>query len=191
MDTSFEVRRVVRKFVTRVATNSGTDTEKLLALGRRQGWNSVIVGRGPLPKEAFRHGDWVVVPIEQDSSEIPQRALERVQEVFGAGIRPRGFVLAHEAPAYLLPGRIEEPPSVRERISELKDGVSEAGKAIAGPAGEIAQALAKAAGVAFSGVAALFLLAPAVVLGLAIGLDPILVAVMEDGYWVAIDQWDI
>lgn len=176
-----------------------TEAERLMDLGRQGGWRPSIVGRGPVPEEAFRDGDWVVVPATEDSSEVPAWALERIQSVYREGFRPVGWLLIHEAPAGLLPGPVEEKPSVAERLAELRDKTGERLQELAEPAGELVKGTAKVVGtIAVAGLAAAAVAAvaiPAIALfAIASGIDPILVAVVDDGgqlAWVEIARWDL
>ena len=176
-----------------------TEAERLMDLGRQGGWRPSVVGRGPMPEQAFRAGDWVVVPATEDSSEVPPWALERVQAVYREGFRPVGFLLIHEAPAGLLAGPVEEKPSVAERLSELRDKTGERLQELAEPAGELVKGTAKVVGtIAVAGLAAAAIAAvaiPAIALfAIASGIDPILVAVVDDGgelAWVEIARWDM
>ena len=93
------------------ATGTHPETQQLLSLGRQQGWDVNILGRAPLPDAPLRMGDWLIVPSWQDSSPMPARALARVQAVYDAGIRPVGFLLAHEAPRQLPPPAETMPPT--------------------------------------------------------------------------------
>lgn len=122
---------------------------------------------------------------------MPTRAMERVQSVFAAGIRPKGFVVVHEAPKLL-----SAPASDGRRMPRMsavsdatKSALRMSGLALAG----LATSLVVVSGALLIGLA-IFLLAAAVlvpaflVVGVAI-LDPILVAVTEDGLWIEIDRW--
>lgn len=163
----------------RMAALLSPETLRILALGRQRGWNSAILGRAPLPDKPVRLGDWLIVPAHQDTSPVPSRALERVQTVFAAGLRPKGFVVVHEAPL-LLPA----PEDVEtETIRVPSDSpVNKRLIAVAGALGVLSMALTALT------VASLLAAPTALVVG-AVMLDPILVAVTEDDYWIEIDRW--
>jgi hypothetical protein len=153
------------------------ESQQIMAVGERKGWDFWVLGQAPLPSQPVRAGDWLIVPVEQDSSQIPVRALERVQAIYAAGVRPKGFVVVHEAPLQLTaPSRDDFETFQMPYLSpELKSALTIA-------VGGLAVGLAALAAVAVVAVP-LTLIA-----GLAL-VDPILVAVTEDGYWVEIDRW--
>jgi hypothetical protein len=170
------------------------EIEQMLAVGSLNGWDFQVLGQAPLPVVPVHLGDWLIVPAQQDSTPVPERTLERIQAVYAAGLRPKGFVVVHEAPK-LLPSGIEEaaddyeishdPPSRRELKKLLK---ALPGALLIGLLALVgATALAAVLAVVLTGalvVGAIVLLGAAVV-----AIDPILIAVMEDGTWVEIDRW--
>lgn len=177
-----------------VAPAAHSETARLLAFGRQNGWDVQVLGQAPLPLVPIHSGGWLIVPAEQDTTPIPERALERIQQVYAAGLRPRGFVLVHEAPPQL-PAHVEsaseeyaishEPPARRELKKLLKAAPGALLVGLLGVAG--ATALAAVLAVVLAGglvVGAVALLGAALA-----GIDPILVAVMEDDSWVEIDRW--
>jgi hypothetical protein len=139
------------------------------------------VGNAPFPERPVRVGEWLIVPVEQDTSAIPARALRRVQALYEAGLRPQGFVIVHEAPMQLTSphdGRAPDPLRLPELPPHLKMALGVAGRTVM----VVAQTLAMVGIVAIGGLpAALFM-------GIAM-LDPMLIAVTEDGDWVEIDRW--
>jgi hypothetical protein len=151
-----------------------------------------VVAHAPFPSEPFRYEDWVVVPAEQDSSAVPARALRRVQDIFAAGLRPVGFVVVHEAPKLLPAPADDEPkplrlPAVPTQVKRTLK-VAGAGLGMAGAALVVVPGLLILAGAVLSLAAAVAL--PALLLVGAVVVDPILVAVTEDGWWIEIDRWD-
>jgi hypothetical protein len=140
-----------------------------------------VVGNAPIPENPVRVGEWLIVPVEEDSSAIPARALRRVQALYEAGLRPQGFVIVHEAPMQLTAphdSRTSDPTHLPELSPHLKMALGAAGHILA----VVAQTLAMVGMVAIGGLpAALFM-------GIAM-LDPMLIAVTEDGDWVEIDRW--
>lgn len=128
-------------------------------------------------EEPVRLKDWLLVPAHQDTSHIPPRAMNRVHSLFASGFRPQGFVVVHEAPMALPAGKqIPKPSPLPVGNIEFDDAASGVGKAI----GALAAFAAVATGLALmSGLA----------VGLAV-LDPILIAVTQDSYWVEIDRWN-
>ncbi|MDH3943341.1 MAG: hypothetical protein OEV06_04515, partial [Anaerolineae bacterium] len=83
------------------------ETQKILDFGRDQGWQVQPLGRAPLPDQPVHLGRWLIIPAEQDTTPVPARSMERIQALFAAGVRPKGFVVVHEAPP-LLPEKVGE-----------------------------------------------------------------------------------
>ena len=157
------------------------DTNQLMNLGDRRGWDCAVLGRAPLPTNAFQLGEWWIVPAHQDTSVIPPRAMQRIQTLFEVGIRPKGFVIVHEAPK-ILTGPVEEPAEPARQLPDLKT----AGKDLAiGAVGLAGFGLLLVAAAAAAAIAI-----PAALLAGAVMIDPILIAVMEDDTWIEIDRWD-
>lgn len=157
--------------------------EELMTLGRGEAWDFALLGQAPMPTQPVRVKDWLIVPAEQDSSEIPVQALARVSAIFAAGIRPKGFILVHEAPMFLPAPQEEQeqfleaqwmldPESTQKVIEKLSFGVTTLAKVMAGAV-----------------TLATTVILPAIFLTGAALLDPILIAVTEDDYWVEIDRW--
>lgn len=181
-------------FAGQVVALLSPEARGLMRLGREQGWDFAVLGQAPLPREQVRLGDWLIVPVHQDSSTIPARTLERVQAVYAAGLRPQGFVLVHEAPKLLsAPKQNESQPLRLPLLSpQHQSAIKWAGGALAG----VAAGLIALSGLALLAVAAFALLAllatvvlPMVMLAGVALYDPILIAVTEDGYWVEVDRW--
>ena len=156
------------------------EVQELLDFGQRSRWPFKYWGQAPIPECPVRiRGGWLV-PIEQDGSQVPDRARKRVEAIYGAGFRPKGFVIAHEAPLLL-----EAPPKVEEEVARKKIELPQIdlGQLIANP---WVRALALAP--------LIVLCAPALafvgLIGAAILVDPVLLAVTEDDCWVEVDRWD-
>jgi len=149
-----------------------SQVQQLLALGDRMGWHTQVIGRAPMLKEAVRLQDWMLVPAHEDTTAIPARTMRRIYTLFSQGLRPQGFVVVHEAPMQLTAPKpvIEEKPPVEW------EGV---GKAVG--------VITKVLGVLLLGS----MLLPLGLIAGAVMIDPILVAVTEDGYWIEIDRWQV
>ena len=145
---------------------------QLLTLGDRMGWQTQVIGRAPMLKEAVRLQDWMLVPAHEDTTAIPARTMHRIRTIFSQGLNPQGFVVVHEAPMQLAAPKpvIEEKPPVEWK------GVSNA-----------VGAIAKVLGVLLLGS----MLLPLGLIAGAVMIDPILVVVTEDGYWIEIDRWQV
>ena len=157
-------------------SESSPAVRELFALAENEVWPFSVLGQAPMPTQPVRLQDWLIIPAEQDTSQIPDRAMERVQAIFEAGIRPKGFVVVHEAPM-LLPAPPQEKRKPFEDVDWDQVRVSTGKGLLAATqiAGTIAVGL----------VGAVF---TTLFLGLA-ALDPILIAVTEDDYWIEIDRW--
>ena len=137
--------------------------------------------------------NWWLVPIELDTSSIPQRACERVDAIYAAGLRPRGFIVAHEAPALLeTPVRQGEPsrePLIGfEQLKQLFPKQLSAALARASSIRALGPPLLKCLEITAKGALAVLTFS-GILLTMAL-VDPVLIAVTEDGYWVEIDRWD-
>ncbi len=152
-------------------------SQGLLALGQQRNWNFNILGQAPLPRQPIHLQDWLIVPAHQDSSHIPARALERIQAIFEVGLRPKGFVIVHEAPK-LLPA----PEVIKHKPTAMPTKSPGIKPWIAGLLGTVAIAIPVAAAVAS-------MIVPATLAVGAVLVDPILVAVTEDDTWIEIDRW--
>lgn len=189
---STRAKQVETAVIRQQAFVESMDTQNLLMLGRKKGWRLHILGQAPIPVESIRLGDWLLVPAEKDTSPIPDRAWQRLQALFAAGIRPQGFVVVHEAPKLLPPPSGSEFADLQGLIrgAQFKSAL----KTVATVLSVVGGALAVVSGVIV--IAILTVLAAAAVFTVgaliagAIALDPILIAVMDDGTWIEIDRWD-
>ncbi len=191
MDTLLAKQISPAPFTVREVAELSFETGQLLALGRQEHWDFRVLGQAPMPERPVRLGEWLLAPAEIDSSSIPARALSRVQTIFAAGLRPKGFVLVHEAPK-LLPAPAGAGQS-RPASNTLASWQVSLRHWADSPAGSLALGVAAVSGLAVFALAALsaaaVLLVPIFLLAAGSGLDPILVAVTEDGYWIEIDRW--
>lgn len=74
---------------------------QLLAIGKTNGWHFQNLGKAPAPVQSIHMDGWVLIPAEQDTHPIPDRAQHRIKTVFASGIRPQAWVIIHEAPPLL------------------------------------------------------------------------------------------
>jgi hypothetical protein len=183
------VLQPVRQLAARRISSEAAD---ILDLSAQQHWNARVLGRAPIPRSPIRARDWLFVPLEVDGSAIPRRALNRVQAMYEAGIRPQGFVIIHEAPPYLPAGTGETQQSTEPTVSQSSTAATSL------TAGLVAAALllivmplaaAVVIGALITLAAAVFVPVAAVGIATAVLVDPMLIAVTEDGYWIVIDEW--
>ncbi len=187
MNTNKRQVQVMERPTSQLSTLMSLQTQALVEFGENMGWDPAILGQAPLPQVPVRVGDWLIVPAEQDSSIVPDRAFKRVQALYAAGIQPKGFVLVHEAPALLAaPAQAQPLPTWRAKLPQARETAAMIAKA--GGALATAAVVATLAVVVVGAVVAVAL--PAIALA-AVAVDPILIAVTDDDYWIEIDRWDI
>jgi hypothetical protein len=98
--------------------------------------------------------------------------MKRIQTIYTQGLRPQGFVVVHEAPMQLTG---PEPLTQKKSALEWEGG------------GKVFSKIAKVLGDLLLGG----MLLPMGLLAGLVMLDPILVAVTQDGYWIEIDRWQV
>jgi hypothetical protein len=155
---------------------------EILAIGEEHGWPFQALGIAPVPEKPVYHNNWWLVPVAEDHSQIPARALNRVQAIYAAGIRPKAFVIAHEALPQLMP-----PPDA-PRVSRLEAWASRLSRnstTILNITGKIAVAMIVPLAVAAVAATALAFVG----LGYAIIADPCLIAITDENVWIQIDYW--
>jgi len=156
-------------------------TEQLLTLGEEKHWFTQILGQAPMLEEPLRVREWVLMPALMDETPLPDHAMERIHAVYEADIQPQGFVLVHEAPLEI------KAPVTDLKQKENADLLKKIGGAALG-VGILSGSIVALVGIALLGG---ILLAPIGLLGAAVVLDPILVVVTTDNYWIEIDRWDV
>jgi hypothetical protein len=75
-----------------------------------------IVGRAPIPKAEVDVQGWKFRPWDQDTCDLPPIAWQRLLVLHQAGIRPVGYVIAHEP----------EPEALAPARTQLADGLTQA-----------------------------------------------------------------
>lgn len=163
----------------RLLTYLSPETMQILTLSDQKGWHFNLLGQAQLPKEPVQLDQWLIVPADQDSSEIPIRSYKKIQALFSNGIRPKGFVVVHEAPRLLKAPKVTHQYAPPEQFPQ---GI-EKPKSEANPTDALAS-------IVTSTLLGTFLtIFGTIFMGIAM-IDPIIVAVMEDGCWVEIDRWE-
>lgn len=178
MDNSITKLHVVDPIIEKDPSGLSPETKRLVTLGHRHYWPFQILGRAPMLQESVRMGDWLLVSAQDDSTKIPEHALTRIQAIFAAGIRPQGFVLVHEAPKFLkAPVETKAKPLLQSSMLSASGALSQS-----------KTDFVSMIGIGLSTLASLFF--PLLFMFFTTALvDPILVAVTGDGYWVEIDRW--
>jgi len=159
---------------------------QLIALGERNGWPFHYLGQAPIPINPIRAGNWLLMPAQQDNSRIPTRTYQRIQAIYAQGLRPKGFVVVHEAPMQLPPPKIQEISQINSR-SKTNSNLKVIGVATLGIGVLAGTAIALVSVLVIGGI----LLFPIAMAAGVILIDPILVAVTEDDHWIEIDRWSI
>ncbi len=173
----------------------------VLELGEEKGFGFRVLGRAPMIGEPLFTGDWWVVPAQMDTAPIPAevkpQVIERVRAIYSAGLRPKGWVIAHETPRLLAAPKVKsgQPPTpwwkrywltVAARPAAV--GALAVALVVLGP---IIAAALMAVLIKVAVVMAAILAIPAAVLGLGAvsAVDPVLVMVTEDNVWIEIHRW--
>ena len=153
----------------------------IMTVAETHDWPFRVLGIAPVPARAVYYNQWWLVPVTQDRSQMPTRTLERVQAIFAAGIRPKAFVIAHEAPAQIAP-----PPDAPQ-VSRLEFWASQ----VAAHSVTALKVTGKVVAVALPIIGTILGVSALAVLGLTsvILTDPCLIVVTEDDVWIQIDYW--
>jgi hypothetical protein len=183
MSTNTQTNWIVQDKLKNLNPAGSPQVQELMTLARQEAWDFAVLGQAPMPKQPIRLQDWLVVPAEQDTSEIPERALERVQAIFATGIRPKGFVLVHEAPMQLPAPQGGERPILEPRWTLDPEHTQQVIKGLSFGVTAFARVMVAAVGLVTT------VILPAVFLTGAALIDPILIAVTEDDHWIEIDRW--
>jgi hypothetical protein len=167
----------------------GSRAADLVAFGRSLGWGFPVLGHAPVPTIPIHINGWLIVPAHLDNTPLPAQAQERMNAIQAAGIRPQAWLVIHEAPPLLAPPKVETGESPAKKwFTPTKQRKTKQVLKTTGSAVGVA-AIASGA-LAFIAVAAA-LVVPIALLAGVVMIDPILVAVSSDGFWVEIDRWDI
>jgi len=167
----------------------GNSAKDLVSFGYSQGWDFPVLGSAPIPTRPIHINDWLITPAHLDSTDLPLRAKQRLDAIFSAGIRPIGLLLIHEAPKQLPTGEIRKKSDSRNEVVTPKARIQ--AKKVLQASGSVLGAIAIETGAITLAIAAAALILPGFLIAGALLLDPILVVVTEDGFWVEIDRWDI
>lgn len=187
------IRRPLMRHLSRQAS-------ELMEVGDEHAWPFRVLGRAPMFEKEIYTGNWWIVPAHLDNSRIPPEVWPRVQQriatILGAGIRPKGFVIAHEVPKMLTAPKTQESPTpwwrrllLQFSMRPLYLGFAAIALVVVGPF-LLQLLLALLVKLALAAVAILAIPAALLGLGAVAAADPILVAVTEDNYWIEIDRWE-
>ncbi len=158
----------------------------ILAVGEAHQWGFRVLGVAPVPQTALYAHDWWLVPLHEDTSAIPARSLERVRAIYAAGIRPKAFLIAHEAPKQIA------PPSETRIVSPAEYWTKRAGDGaltVLKAAGQVASMIVPVLVTVLGAGLMLSLTFVGAVAAAALVADPCLIAVTEDDVWIQLDYW--
>jgi len=143
-----------------------------LALGDFMGWQTQVISKAPMLCAPVRLQEWLLVPAHQDNTPLPSRTIRRIRTIYNQGLRPQGFVVVHEAPMQLP----RPKPIIPKKAPMEWPSV-----------GRVFGGVAKVLGMLMLGG----MLLPVGLLAGLVMLDPILIAVTQDDYWIEIDRWQV
>jgi hypothetical protein len=147
-----------------------------------------VIGVAPPPTKTVYYNDWRLVPLAEDTSNIPARAVERLRTIYEAGIIPKAVIIGHELPPH--PSPLPSPSTPQAELppwpqlqppNEVSMPTREA------TSSGIAPVLAPLAAVVAGACTILPTLFPLLLAGAL--LDPCLLVVTEDNVWIQIDFW--
>jgi len=139
-----------------------------------------ILGQSMVPAFPQLVGNWWLEPLGP-STILPERARRRLQAVLTAGVIPRAVVVFHELPA-TPPARFS---AARRRGVQLARALPPLAMAVERSALRLLPVLGW---LLIAGIRALLSGLTAVVAALVL-VDPCLVVVTEDGWWLEVDRW--
>ncbi len=89
MNNSITKHNPSNSIFERQTSGLASETRQLISLGHRHNWPFQVLGKAPMLQEPVRLGDWLLVPAQDDSTKVPERAMAKIQAIFAAGIRPQ------------------------------------------------------------------------------------------------------
>lgn len=155
--------------------------QELISFGKARGWRFSEMGTAPVPSGPVIVGKWLLVPEHMDESILPISAAQKIQAIRAAGMRPRGYVIAHEIPE-------EKGEILKEKSETHKNSVI--------PNPETPESNSKvddSGGGLLEGVKSILrklpIILPVLFIGSLLLLDPILIAITDDYTWIEIERW--
>ncbi len=176
--------------------SAGLPRSALLDLAERNHWNPWVLGQAPMPGAPMFAQNWWVIPLEMDKSPLPQHAWERIKIIRQSGVKVQGFIVIHD-PRLALPAPSSTKNDATVRLSQTVKSmpwkrIATMIASLVAAAVSLLVVIGAVVAIAAAALTALMIalvpLAIASVAGL-MAIDPFLVAVTEDGYWVVIDRW--
>ncbi len=144
-----------------------TEAKKVITKARERHWRFKHIGNDGMIDNPTLDDEWLKVPIEQDTSIIPKRAINRVRYIQESGFKIQGVIVAHEAPKLLTAPVMESKPVE----TPSKESIS------------AAESLVEIFSTVLTGFGYVLLFMPLVL------LDPVLIVVLESGEEIEVMRW--
>ena len=163
-----------------------SDVDLVLKIAQKYGWKDCkIFGHGDMIIQPLESMGWKLIPANLFEYSIPAEGVDRILQIINAGVQIQGVIIADDMNKTNTQHSITKPlvslPSARRILSTII-------KALLG--------LIIITGVILVGLtifAGLFMFAPMLILNTAVGYDPKLIILVEDGnggmVWVSVFTW--
>ena len=178
---------------------SGLDaTRSARQLSERVGFRLHLMGHSQAPIAPQRVGAWWMEPLHNYEA-LPPRARYRLESLLSTGLQPKAVVLFHELPQFTeqqdfgISTLVDKTDRLRYQIPETLEAFS----------ANVARKLPLVGGLLWrAGLVVLPLVVlslgilvagattAAAAVGTAVAIDPCLVVVTVDGYWIEVDRWN-
>jgi hypothetical protein len=163
-----------------------SDVDLVLKIAQQKGWKDCeIFGYGDMITKPMESLGWKLIPFDLCEYSIPAEGVGRILQLINAGVRIKGVIFADDI------RRINPPPTPAKPVVSLPPArtvFSFLGKALLG--------VAAVAGVVILGltlVSGFIFLAPILILSAALGQDPKLIILVDDGngrtVWISVLTW--
>jgi hypothetical protein len=173
------------------------ELKQVVELAEKKHWGIRVLGEGSIPETPIFREGWWYEPLSEECV-IHPLAVQRVQEIYQAGIRPKGFIVAHQT-LPILGGpkpkvnvtvvddcwpKFDPQPKVEIRKGKVQTKVQTECLPDLMPA---LQVIGQVVGVALQVLGVVLM----VIVGAlsTISLDPALIMVLEDGTQVEVARW--
>ncbi len=93
---------------------------EVLQVGALNQWHFDVWGVSPPPTHSVYFKNYWLVPLAEEQGQMPAAALARVAAIYDAGIKPKAFIFAHEAPATLKAPPPPPAPTFSERVDQFR-----------------------------------------------------------------------
>jgi hypothetical protein len=177
---TFQVQnKTIKSDIRQLSHHVSSQAQQTIDIGSQRGWHFHLLGQAPLPTIPIRLENWLILPATQDQSNLPPKTFQKIQTLYANGVRPKGFVVVHEAPRSL------PAPKIKDNPKPVTTKLPTTGELKTDPSSLVT---------IFTSLSSLLgpmmMIMGAVFMGLAM-IDPILVVVTEAGEWIEIDRWDV